>query len=483
MLGDHIKNLILENLRFKPTNDQSTLIDGLSEFILDDDSNKVFLIKGYAGTGKTTIVGALVNSFKKLKIKSVLLAPTGRAAKVLSAYSKKSAFTIHKKIYRQKSSKDGFGVFVLDVNLHANTFFIVDEASMISNNSSESSSFGSGRLLDDLIQYVYNDKKCKLILIGDEAQLPPVGIDISPALDQTQIASFNLKVLEYNLKEVVRQHENSGILLNATNIRNLISAENYVFPKMELKGITDIIKIPGSELIDAISDSYNTCGYEDTMIITRSNKRANQYNQGIRSQILWREEEIAVGDFLMVVKNNYFWIDDDDKTDLPEGKINFIANGDIVEILRIKKYEERYGFRFADVVLRFIDYGDFEIECKIILDTLNINSAALSSQNNKQFYYNVLEDYKHEKTRKKQYEGVKNDPYFNALQVKFSYAITCHKAQGGQWKNVFIDHGYITDDMMDKEYLRWLYTAFTRPVEKLFLINFNKRFFDDSDDY
>ena len=481
MLKDHITNIVLGELKFKPTKDQNRLIDGLSEFILDEDSKKIVLIKGYAGTGKTTIVGVLVNAFKKLKIKSVLLAPTGRAAKVLTSYSKKSAFTIHKKIYRQKSSKDGFGLFVLDSNLHANTIFIVDEASMISNSSMESSVFGSGRLLDDLIKYVYNDKKCKLILIGDVAQLPPVGIDISPALDSKQLDSYGLKVLEYNLREVVRQHENSGVLLNATNIRNLISGENYIFPKFELNGITDIQKIPGSELIETISDSYDKYGYEDTMIITRSNKRANQYNNGIRSQILWREEEIAVGDFLMVVKNNYYWIDENEKNSLPAGKIDFIANGDIAEILKIKKYEERYGFRYADVSLRFIDYGDIEIECKIILDTLNINSAALSNADNKQLYYNILEDYQHEKTKKKQYEGVKNDEYFNALQVKFSYAITCHKAQGGQWKNVFIDHGYISDDMMDKEYLRWLYTAFTRPIENLYLINFDKRFFNSED--
>lgn len=481
MLRDHIKNIILENLKFEPTNDQYNLIEGLSEFILDDDSSKIFLIKGYAGTGKTTIIGSLVNSFKKLRIKSILMAPTGRAAKVLSAYSKKSAYTIHKKIYRQKSAKDGFGVFVLDANLHSNTFFIVDEASMISNNTGESSIFGSGRLLDDLIQYVYNNKNCKLVLIGDEAQLPPVGIDISPALDSKQIATFNLKVLEYNLKEVVRQQKNSGILLNATNIRKLISEDKSIFPTIDLNEIKDVQRISGSELIEAISDSYNSFGYEETIIITRSNKRANQYNQGIRSQILWREEEIATGDFLMIVKNNYFWIDENEKTSQPAGMVDFIANGDIAEILKIKKYEERYGFRFADVILRFIDYGDLEIECKIILDTLNINSAALSNDDNKQLYYNILEDYKNEKTRKKQYEGVKNDEYFNALQVKFSYAITCHKAQGGQWKNVFIDHGYISEDMMDKEYLRWLYTAFTRPVEKLFLVNFDKRFFKDAD--
>jgi len=474
MLKDHIKKIILEKLKHKPTQDQNRLISGLSEFIMDDDPNKIFLIKGYAGTGKTTIISALVNAFKTLKIKSVLLAPTGRAAKVLSAYSNKTAYTIHKNIYRQKSSKDGFGIFALDNNLHSNTFFIVDEASMISNKSGDSSIFGSGRLLDDLIKYVYNDKSCKLILIGDTAQLPPVGIDISPALDPDQLNLYGLKAFEYNLKEVVRQHEDSGVLLNATNIRNLISSENYTFPKFELDDIADIQKISGADLIETISDSYDKYGYEDTMIITRSNKRANQYNKGIRSQILWREEEIAVGDFLMVVKNNYYWIDENEK-------IDFIANGDIAEIIKISKYEERYGFRFVDVTLRFIDYGDLEIECKIILDTLDINTAALSSEDNKQLFYNVLEDYQHEKTKKRKYEGVRNDEYFNALQVKFSYAITCHKAQGGQWKNVFIDHGYIAEDMMDKEYLRWLYTAFTRPIEKLYLVNFDKRFFNLED--
>jgi len=481
MLKDHIKNIIIEKLSFNPTNDQDKLIEGLSEFIMDDDENNLLLIKGYAGTGKTTIMSALVNAFKKLRIKSVLMAPTGRAAKVLSVYSEKTAYTINKKIYRQKSSKDGFGVFALDTNLHSNTIFIVDEASMISNFSNDNSVFGSGRLLDDLINFVYNDKKCKLILIGDVAQLPPVGIDISPALDKKQLESYHLKLREYNLREVVRQQENSGILMNATHIRNLISNEKNEFPKLEMNGVKDIVRISGNDLIETISDSYDKLGYEETIIITRSNKRANQYNKGIRSQILWREEEISIGDFLMVVKNNYFWINENEKTGLPAGKIDFIANGDIAEIIKINKYHEQYGYRFADVTLRFIDYGDLQVDCKIILDTLDINSAALSSEDNKTLFYNILEDYKNHKTRKKQYEGVKNDEFFNALQVKFSYAITCHKAQGGQWKNVFIDHGYLADEMINKEYLRWLYTAFTRPIEKLYLVNFNKKFFDTYD--
>lgn len=474
MLADHIKNIILEKLEFQPTRDQDTLIHSLSEFLMDNDPAKIFLIKGYAGTGKTTVISALVNAFKKLRVKSVLLAPTGRAAKVLSSYSKKSAYTIHKKIYRQKSSKDGFGEFVLDKNLHSNTFFIVDEASMISNRSNDISVFGSGKLLSDLINYVYNDKGCKLILIGDTAQLPPVGIDMSPALDAEQLRMFDLDVVEYTLKQVVRQADDSGVLVNATNIRNNIASRDFSFPKLQIDNMMDISRVSGSELIETISDSYDKYGYEDTIIITRSNKRANQYNKGIRSQILWREEEIAIGDFIMVVKNNYFWIDDNEKLD-------FIANGDIGEIVEIKGYQEQYGFRFADIVLKLVDYDNLEIDCKIILDTLDINTAALSSDDNKKLFYNILEDYQHEKTRKKQYKGVKDDEFFNALQVKFAYAITCHKAQGGQWKNVFIDHGYLTEEMMDKEYLRWLYTAFTRPTEKLYLVNFNKNFFTNQD--
>ncbi|MDY6801420.1 MAG: AAA family ATPase [Bacteroidota bacterium] len=474
MLKDHIKNKILDELILNPTNGQADLIDKLASFILSDDPNLIFLLKGFAGTGKTTIISALVKAFRSLKIKSVLLTPTGRAAKVLSSYAKKNAYTIHKKIYRQKSAKDGFGAFVLDTNLHSQTFFIVDEASMISNSSADVSIFGSGRLLDDLIHYVYNQKNCKLILVGDTAQLPPVGIDISPALDIKQLVSFHLKVIEHQLSEVVRQVEDSGILLNATKIRNLMLNENYQFPKLDLNHTDDIQRITGNELIEIITDSYDKYGIEDTIIITRSNKRANQFNKGIRNQILWYEEEIAVGDLLMVVKNNYFWMEGNDKVD-------FIANGDIGEIVQIKKYDERYGFRFADIVLRLIDYGDLEIECKIILDTLDINSAALPSDENKKLFYSVLEDYQHLKTKKQQYQAVKKDEFFNALQVKFSYAITCHKAQGGQWKSVFIDHGYLTEEMLNKEYLRWLYTAFTRPVEKLFLVNFHKQFFYDDD--
>ncbi|OFX88591.1 MAG: ATP-dependent endonuclease [Bacteroidetes bacterium GWF2_33_16] len=474
MLTDHIKKSILKNLGHEPTSDQLKLIENLSDFIIDNDSRKIFLVKGYAGTGKTTVISALVKTTEELNYKSLLLAPTGRAAKVLSSYSQKSAYTIHKKIYRQKSSKDGFGTFILNINLFSNTLFIVDEASMISNHSNDLSIFGSGQLLNDLLTFVYNDKNCKLILVGDTAQLPPVGIELSPALDAGYLSSYNYKVTEVVLTEVLRQSKESGVLFNATLVRNIINTKPVDFPKIQTDSFTDIESLAGNDLIEKISDSYDKYGLENTIIITRSNKRANQYNKGIRTKILWREEEIAVGDFIMIVKNNYFWI-------IENEDIDFIANGDIAEIVKIKKYTERYGFRFADVVLRFIDYNNVEIGCKIILDTLEINTAALSSEDNKKLFYNILEDYPDIKSKKPKYSKVKNNPYFNALQVKFAYAVTCHKAQGGQWKSVFVDHGYFADQMIDVELLRWLYTAITRTTDKLYLVNFNKRFFNNNE--
>lgn len=475
MLKDHISSLLKENLEYKPTPGQDKLFDKLSEFITNANVNEVLLIKGYAGTGKTTVVSSLVKTLKKVGLKSILLAPTGRAAKVLSSYSKKNAYTIHKKIYRQKSSKDGFGEFALDKNLHTDTFFIIDEASMISNQTYELSIFGSGRLLDDLIEYVYNGKKCKLILLGDTAQLPPVKFDISPALNKQVLQGFGKNVIEVYLTDVIRQAQNSGILFNATTLRNLISINDFSKENIliKLSGFKDISRLTGEDLIEEISNAYAQDGIEKTMIVCRSNKMANKYNQGIRNQILWREEEISVGDYLMVVKNNYYWIKNDD--------INFIANGDIVEITRIHKYQERYGFRFADVSLRFVDYQDIEIDAKIMLNTLYIETASLTGEDNKKLFYSVLEDFSDISSKKKLYEMVKNDPFFNALQVKFAYAVTCHKAQGGQWKVVFVDQGFLTDDMLNLEYLRWLYTALTRSTEKLYLVNFGKQFFEENE--
>lgn len=475
MIKNHVRKLLEQNLSFEPTNGQIALISGLSDFISSDISDTIMLIKGYAGTGKTTMIISLTQTLKSLKTRSVLMAPTGRAAKVMSAYTGLPAFTIHKMIYRQKSTKDGIGKFVLDKNLYKNTYFIVDEASMISNEANDNSVFGSGMLLNDLLEYVYSGENCRLILVGDTAQLPPVGIDISPALESAVLKDHGFGVREFELREVVRQELDSGILKNATEIRNRISDEFSFsgFFRVETVDFPDVTKITGGDLIEMISTCYDKYGLFETTVVTRSNKRANLYNKGIRGSILFKENEIEQGDLLMVVKNNYFWVNEDIGLD-------FIANGDIAEVVKIYGYEELYGFRFANVNLRFIDYDHTEVDCKIFLDTLSIETASFTYQKNQELYRAVIEDYLEIKNKRKLWEKVKENPYFNALQVKFAYALTCHKAQGGQWKAVFIDHGYLTDDMLDKEYYRWLYTAFTRPTEKLFLVNFHRDFFEES---
>lgn len=473
MIKNHLKTILTQNLAFSPTNCQLKLIDMLAVYIFSDEPDQIMLITGYAGTGKTTMLYSLTQALLQLKIQSVLLAPTGRAAKVLAGYTKMPAFTIHKKIYRQKTSSDGFGHFVLDKNLHKNTFFIVDEASMISNETSENSVFGSGKLLDDLLEYVYSGENCRLVLVGDTAQLPPVGLNISPALEPDTLDGFGFSVKKVELTDVVRQAEGSGILSNATQIRKRIgNADGETgFFHIEIDDFGDIERVSGAELIESITGSYQEYGIFETAIVTRSNKRANLYNKGIRGSILYRENEIEKGDLLMVVKNNYFWLGED-------LKIDFIANGDIAEIIKIYKYEELYNFRFANVCLRFIDYDDVEIDCKIFLDTLNIESASFTFEQNRQLFEAVSEDYAEIRNKRERWKKVKENPYYNALQVKFAYAITCHKAQGGQWKAVYVDHGYISEEMLDTEFYRWLYTAFTRPAEKLFLVNFDKGFFE-----
>ena len=477
MLKNHIADKIRDNLKFNPTDDQQDAIDSLAEYLTQNDLDSLFLLKGYAGTGKTTLVSAVVAALKGIKINSVLLAPTGRAAKVLTQYSNKTAYTIHKKIYRQKSLSDKIGVFNLDRNLHQNTVFLVDEASMISNYSPEASVFGSGCLLDDLIEYVYNGKNCRLILIGDSAQLPPVGLDISPALDPEELrACYNLEVKTQILTQVVRQNEESGILMNATELRRMLQEEVEGFPILTTENYPDIYKITGADLIEEISSAHYKYGLEDTIVISRSNKRANRFNQGIRNTVLYREDEICSGDYLMVVKNNYFWTHDVEEMD-------FIANGDIVEIVRIHKYTEMYGFRYAEVTVRFPDYKDVEIETMIMLDTLNLETASLGYEENKKLFLTITEDYADIRAKKKRYEKVRDNKYFNALQVKFAYAVTCHKAQGGQWKAVFVDQGYLTDEMLNREYFRWLYTALTRASEKLYLVNFKKEFFPNEEEY
>ncbi|MFO7923778.1 MAG: AAA family ATPase [Bacteroidales bacterium] len=471
MLKAHIIKILTEQLGHQPTTSQKKMIHLIPDFITRGKDKDIMLVKGFAGTGKTSIIGALVRTMKILQNNVVLLAPTGRAAKVLSSYCKHNAYTIHKKIYRQKSTTDDTARFVLDKNLHKDTLFIVDEASMISNQSFESDIFGSGRLLDDLINYVNNKRNCRLVLVGDTAQLPPVGIDISPALDTEYLKGFGFNVQEVFLSEILRQAEDSGILFNAAGIRFNITDSSDRVPRILLEGFNDIERINGTELIEEITGSYDKYGMENTIVVTRSNKRANQFNKGIRDRILFREEELAAGDLLMVVRNNYFWLPENEITD-------FIANGDIMEIVRIRKYEEMYGFRFADALVRFIDYKNTELEVKLLLDTVYSETASLSSTQNKELFYSVMEDYAEISNKRKRFEKVRENPWFNALQVKFAYAVTCHKAQGGQWKNVFIDQGYITDEMINTEYLRWLYTAFTRPTEKLFLVNFSNHFFD-----
>jgi exodeoxyribonuclease V len=469
MLKDHLSSLVKKHIGYKLTKGQQSLLDSLCAFSFEEEKS-VLLVKGYAGTGKTSLLSAFVKAMQELQQNVVLMAPTGRAAKVFSAFAGAQAFTIHKVIYKQKSSKDGFGTFVLDRNLHKNTLFIVDEASMIGNSANENVLFGSGNLLEDLIRYVYNDRNCRLILSGDQAQLPPVGLDLSPALNVDTLRVLNLVPTEVQLTDVVRHELESGILFNATAIRTQLANVSSNRPQLNVGDFEDICRITGADLLEAIDNSYSKNGLEQTIVVTRSNKLANRYNMGIRNQILYREEELARGELLMVVRNNYFWFEEA-KED------GFIANGDIVELVRISSYEERYGFRYANATIRLVDFDNLELDVKLLLDTLSSESAALTAEENKKLFYTVLEDYADLKPKKKQYEQVKLNPYFNALQIKYAYAVTCHKAQGGQWKTVFIDQGFVDDTRINTEYLRWLYTAITRSSNKLYLVNFKDDFF------
>jgi exodeoxyribonuclease-5 len=466
-------SLLIKNFPFETTDGQKALFSKLSEFILNRNSDQIFVLKGYAGTGKTTAVRSLVESLPALRGKTVLLAPTGRAAKVLSSYTGKQAFTIHKKIYFKKAGYEGGFSFTLQQNMHSDTVFIVDEASMISASGGlgGNGTFGGGSLLDDLVSYVFNGNNCKLILIGDSAQLPPVGLDISPALDTEYLkASYYFKVDSHELTEVVRQAENSGILTNATEIRKQISSGAAGKPHF-LLDFKDIRRLGGDELEDALNDAYSKFGAEDTMVICRSNKRANIFNQQIRARIRWQENELSTGDYMMVVKNNYFWLPE-------ESKAGFIANGDIIQLTSIGKMQEMHGFRFADVRMKMTDYpNEPELETRLLLDTIMSEAPALSNEDNKRLYESVSADYADISDRRMRSKKIKEDGFFNALQVKFAYAVTCHKAQGGQWPCVFVEQGYLTDEMINTEYLRWLYTAVSRASERLYLVNFNKDFF------
>lgn len=456
------------NFSHKPNIEQNKILSKLVEYITTLGNRSIFLLRGYAGTGKTTLISALVKSLPSIGKRSVLLAPTGRAAKVLAKYSKKKSSTLHKKIYWIRTTKNGNTFITLKENLHTNTIFIVDEASMIPEDAKDG--INKRSLLEDLIKYVYEGIDCKLILIGDTAQLPPVNLDISPALDENNLdKKYQKQIIHQELKKVVRQEKNSMVLENATHLRELIEGNIKKLPKIKLN--QEVVRISsGDELQEYIEKSYGNSGVENTTIICRSNKRANQYNDRIRSEILWQEDIISAGDVLMVVRNNYFWLDE-------KSEAGFLANGDIIEVTRIKEIIERYGFKFAKASIRLMDYeNENEIDTILLLDTINSESPSLKYDEYKKLYTEVGLDYKGQKDINKK---IKENEFFNAIQIKFGYSITCHKAQGGQWKNVFIDIGYFKKEMLNKNYLRWLYTAFTRSTENLYLIGFNNEFFEN----
>lgn len=466
MINNYLERQIKEIFHFQPTKEQDFVIKMLATFLLSPKSDLLFLLRGYAGTGKTSLVGALVKTLDMLKQKTILLAPTGRAAKVLSSYANHPAFTIHKKIYRQKSFADESASFSICDNLNKHTLFLVDEASMISNEGLSGSMFGSGRLLDDLIQYVYSGEGCRLLILGDTAQLPPVGEEQSPALSAMMLGGYGLEVMEANLTQVVRQAESSGILWNATALRKLlVQDECYSLPKIRITGFPDVKVVPGNELMEALEACYDNDGLEETIVVCRSNKRANIYNNGIRSRILWREDELNNGDLLMIAKNNYFWTEQ-------EKDMDFIANGELAVVQRVRRQSELYGFRFVDVTLIFPDQDNYELDANLLLDTLQSESPALTRADADRLFNAVLEDYADIPLKRERMKKMKADPYYNALQVKYAYAVTCHKAQGGQWKNVFIDQGYMSDEYLSPDYFRWLYTAFTRATGTLYLVNY-----------
>ena len=477
MINEELKYRILQNFGFEPTVDQMYAVDLFARFMTDRDERVVMILRGSAGTGKTSLAGAIVRTMQELRQKVTLLAPTGRAAKVFSLNANQPAATIHRSIYREKAFTGLDGKFNLNVNLFHDRLFMVDEASMISL-SSNNSTFGSGCLLDDLIQFVYNDRNCRMLLVGDKAQLPPIGEEESPALRSDVLRAYGLTVYECDLNEVLRQSQDSGILYNATIIRQMITHDEVTqLPKIRFKGFADISIVPGDELIERLASSYSEVGIDETMVITRSNKRANVFNQGIRNMVLGREEELTTGDMLMVVKNKY----KNALSPLPSehGKekqpaLTFIANGDRAVVRRVRNMREFYGFRFADVSLEFPDYDNAEEDMTVILDALMTEAPALTQEQNEQLFQRVLEDYEDIPLKADRMKKVREDEYYNALQVKFGYAITCHKAQGGQWAHIYLDQGYMTDEMLTPDYIHWLYTAFTRATEHLYLVNWPK---------
>ena len=475
MIIDELKYKILQQFGFPPTQEQAHALEVFAEFLTDRDPHAVMILRGSAGTGKTTLSGAIVRTLKEIRQKVMLLAPTGRAAKVFSLNSGSPAYTIHRRIYREKSFSGVEGQFNLNDNLYTDTLFMVDEASMIANMGLGGMSFGSGCLLDDLVHFVYQGRNDRLLLIGDKAQLPPVGEEESPALHAAMLEGYGLKVYECDLNEVLRQSEESGILYNATMIRQMITHDDITqLPKIHFAGYSDIKPMPGAELIEALADSYHRVGLDDTIVVTRSNKRANIFNQGIRNMVLDREEELSQGDILMIVKNNYYWMEEERKSNnkLQSNEIPaFLANGDRAKVLKVRRRIDLYGFRFATLLLQFPDYGNYELEATVLLDTLTSEAPALTHEQQEQLFHQIEEDYQDIPLKADRMKAIRQDQFFNALQVKFAYAVTCHKAQGGQWAHVYVDQGYMTDDMLNPDYIHWLYTAFTRATEMLYLVN------------
>jgi ATP-dependent exoDNAse (exonuclease V) alpha subunit len=475
MIIDELKYKILQQFGFPPTQEQAHALEVFAEFLTDRDPHAVMILRGSAGTGKTTLSGAIVRTLKEIRQKVMLLAPTGRAAKVFSLNSGSPAYTIHRRIYREKSFSGVEGQFNLNDNLYTDTLFMVDEASMIANMGLGGMSFGSGCLLDDLVHFVYQGRNDRLLLIGDKAQLPPVGEEESPALHAAMLEGYGLKVYECDLNEVLRQSEESGILYNATMIRQMITHDDITqLPKIHFASYSDIKPMPGAELIEALADSYHHVGLDDTIVVTRSNKRANIFNQGIRNMVLDREEELSQGDILMIVKNNYYWMEEERKSNnkLQSNEIpSFLANGDRAKVLKVRRRIDLYGFRFATLLLQFPDYDNYELEATVLLDTLTSEAPALTHEQQEQLFHQIEEDYQDIPLKADRMKAIRQDQFFNALQVKFAYAVTCHKAQGGQWAHVYVDQGYMTDDMLNPDYIHWLYTAFTRATEMLYLVN------------
>ena len=498
MVVDELKYKILQQFGFPPTQEQANALDVFARFLTDRNPQVVMILRGSAGTGKTSLSGAIVRTLQAIRQKVMLLAPTGRAAKVFSLNSGTPAYTIHRRIYREKSFSGVDGQFNLNDNLFTDTLFMVDEASMIANLGLGGMNFGSGCLLDDLVHFVYQGRNDRLMLIGDKAQLPPVGEEESPALNAAMLQGYGLTVYECDLNEVLRQSEQSGILYNATMIRQMITHDDITqLPKIRFSGFSDIRQMPGAEQIEALADSYHHVGLDDTIVVTRSNKRANIFNQGIRNMVLDREEELSQGDILMIVKNNYYWMEEERKKILksgvkteapgadaanhkvPSSKFQvpsndipaFLANGDRAKVLKVRRRIDLYGFRFATLLLQFPDYGNYELEATVLLDTLTSEAPALTHEQQEQLFHQIEEDYQDVPLKADRMKAIRQDQFYNALQVKFAYAVTCHKAQGGQWAHVYVDQGYMTDDMLTPDYIHWLYTAFTRATEMLYLVN------------